>query len=208
MPSPVTENDGPRFEVKYPGVLSDKLVRRSAAPDDVALTLFVGGVRRSFAGSVMTISKMTIREGEWITRNASTAKFEKAVATVPLCWPVWRDPGAGRTDAADGGLTFLQGCWTVETNVIDDGLLSSGIAGLSPGDELKVGVMPVGHPWVGLNGLLPVNANATGTFFVVAHVEDVLSDGRAVVGNQNAHYFKTVTQVLTTLAPTTPAPTT
>lgn len=211
MPTPAIENDGPRFEVMYPAIGSNELVRRNAAPDDVALALFTGGVRRAFTGGVMTLSRMTVREGEWITRNSATAKFEKAVATVALCWPVWQDPGAppgGRTDSADGGLSFLQGLWTAGTNVIDDGLLSSGIDGLSPGDELKVGVMPSGHDYEGLTGLVPVDAYATGTFFVVAHVEEVLTGGRAVVTNQNAHYFKTVTQVLTTPAPTTVPPTT
>ena len=211
MPTPSTENDGPRFEVMYPAIGADNLVRRNAAPDDVAAALFVNGVRRSFAGAVMTLNRMLIREGEWVTKDPVTGLIVKAGPTIPMAWPVWQDPGApdgGRSDSADGGLTHLQGVWTVATNVINDGFLSAGISGLSPGDELKVGVMQVGHPFAGLSGLVPVNDEATGTFFVLAHVEEVRADGIAVISNAQAHYFKTVTQVLTTLAPTTPAPTT
>lgn len=211
MPTPAIENDGPRFEVMYPSFGHSQLIRRNAHPSDIAVTLYNNGVKRSFAGGVMTLERLNLREGEWVQRDTTTGLFGKAVATLPLTWPVWQDPGApdgGRYDSADGGFTYLGGRWSVATNVIDDGFLSEGITGLSPGDELKVGILPVGHPHAGLTGLVPVDDIATGTFFVVAHVEDVLSDGRAVVSNENAHYFKVITQVLTTLAPTTPAPTT
>ena len=157
------------------------------------------------------LKSMDIREGEWVMWDTVTGLLTKAVATLAAGFPVWQDPGApdgGRYDSADGGMTMLQGDWTATTNVIDDGFLSAGIAGLSPGDELKVGIMPVGHPYAGLTGLVPVDDAATGTFFVVAHVEQNLGNGLAIVNNYQAHYFKTVTQVLTTLAPTTPAPTT
>lgn len=196
----------PRFEVVFPSGLApevDPLYRPSAPVAEIGAALFVGGARRTFSGNVMSIAKLLVREGEWVTRNSVTGLFEKAIATRATAWPIWQDPGAGRTDSPEGGMTYLMGIWSAATNMIDDGLLSDGIGHLSPGDELKVGLLPAGHEFEGATGLLPVDANATGTFFVVAHVEEVIDDRVAIVGNQNAHYFKTVTQVLTTPAPTT-----
>lgn len=205
MPHTVTVQDaGPRFDIIYE---VDTWCRRNVEPDEIADALFENGVRRSFSHNVLTRNKVLVREGEWVTRDAS-GDLAKASSTRAPYWPVWQDPGSGRTDAPDGGVTIVEGKWVAITNMIDDGFDDDGIDGLQPGDELKVGVLGPLHDFAGKIGLVPVNDAETGTFFVVAHVEEVLANGYAVVTNQCANYKKTVTQALTSLPPTTPAPTT
>lgn len=206
--TPVVATDGPRFEVLY-GMPT--VVRRSAAADDIAAALFVGGAARTFVDNVMIQSTLAIREGEWVRIDPGTGKFVKAIPTQAPTWPVWQDPGSGRKDAAVGGLTFIQGHWTVATNMITDGFhdgdVEFSVEALVPGTELKVGTLPAAHRFAGAIGLVPINfddgvVDATNTFYVVAHVEQVIGDV-VVINNQLAGYKVTVTQPLTTVAPTT-----
>jgi len=205
MPQIVTVQDGgPRFLPLYE---TPTFTRINIPSDEIADALFESGARRSYAQNVMKMNKTTIREGEWVTRDASNDLI-RALPTRGPARPVWQDPGAGRTDFSDGGITAIEGKWVAITNMIDDGFDSEGIAGLQPGDELKVGALGPNHDYPGATGLVPVNDGETGTFLVVAHVEAVLANGFAVVSNQNANYLLTVTQVLTSLPPTTTVPTT
>lgn len=207
---PVVATDGPRFEILY-GVPT--IVRRSAVAEDVTAALFVGGAARSFVDNTMVQNGIIIREGEWIRVDASTQKWVKAIPTQAPSWPVWQDPGSGRFDAPVGGFTFIQGKWTVATNMITDGFhdgdVPFSVGGLVPGDELKVGSLPSAHQYAGAIGLVPINyddgvVDPTNTFYVVAHVERVYADANVVViNNEQAGYKVTVTQVLTTPAPTT-----
>ena len=218
--TPVVATDGPRFEVLY-GMPT--VVRRAAVAAELTATLFVGGVQRSFVDNVMVQNGITIREGEWIRVDPATGLYTKASPLQAGAWPVWQDPGAGRFDAPVGGITFLQGHWTVATNMITDGFHDNellpgtrefSVEGLRPGDELKVAVLPAEHRFAGMYGLAPINwddgvFDPTNRIFCVAHVEQVFrTENVVVISNQAANYPVTVTQVLTTPIPTTAPPTT
>jgi len=205
MPQYVThQDDGPRFRLLYE---TPTITRLNVEPGDIADAMFQNGARRSFSGNVLKMNNVLIREGEWVTTDASNDLI-KALATRGPARPIWQDPGAGRGDALDGGVTMIEGKWAAITNMIDDGFDDAGIGGLQPGDELKVGILGPLHAHAGATGLVPVNDAATGTFIVVAHVEAVLANGYVVVSNNVANYKVDVTQVLTSLVPTTAAPTT
>lgn len=213
--TPVVATDGPRFELLYG---APSVVRRSAPASDIASALFVNGAQRSFVDNVMVQNTINVREGEWVRYHPSTGLINKALPSYAPCWPVWQDPGAGRRDGAVGGLTFLQGHWTVATNMITDGFhdgdVEFSVNALVEGQELKVATLPAAHKYAGAIGLAPINwddgvVDPTARLYVVAHVERVFADKNVVViNNYQAGYPVTVTQVLTTLAPTTPAPTT
>jgi len=198
------QSDGPRFDVLYE---TSTFYRKNVPPDELADALFEGGVRRSFKQNVLKLHTVLVREGEWVTFDAA-GDLIKALPTRGPAWPVWQDPGAGRTDVIEGGVTLVEGRWVAITNMIDDGFDDDGIGGLQPGDELKVGALGPSHEFAGAQGLVPVNDAETGTFLVVAIVEAVLANGFAVVSNVTANYPRTVNQVLTSLPPTTAAPTT
>lgn len=210
MQQPVVATEGPRFEILY-GVPT--IVRRSAVAEDIAATYFVGGAARSFVDNTMVQNGITIREGEWIRVDPSTQKWVKGSPMQAPTWPVWQDPGVGRTDAPVGGISFIQGKWAAATNMITDGFHDGdaefSVEGLVPGQELKVGILPVAHKYAGKTALVPVNFDdgtwdPTNTFYVVAHVERVFADDNVViVNNEQGGYKVTVTQVLTTPAPTT-----
>ena len=205
MPYFVTvQDDGPRFELLYElrGV-----TRRNVEPEAIADALFENGARRSFGGGILKMNKVLVREGEWVTTDASNDAI-RALPTRGPAWPVWQDPGAGRGDAMDGGISKIEGKWVAITNMIDDGFDDVGVDGLQPGDELKVGALGPLHAFPGAQGLVPVNDAATGTFLVVAIVEAVLANGYVVISNANAGYRVAVTQILTSPVPTTTAPTT
>lgn len=212
---PFVATEGPRFEILYG---APTVVRRSAPAAGVAAALFVGGARNSFVDNVMVQNTIVIREGEWVRFHPGTALLNKAIPSAAPCWPIWQDPGVGRRDGAVGGVTFAQGHWSAVTNMITDGFHDGdaefSVEGLEEGAELKVATLPAAHKYAGAIALAPINwddgvVDATARVYVVAHVERVFADKNLVlITNQNAGYPVTVTQVLTTAAPTTPAPTT
>lgn len=171
----------PLFESVYPIVT---LTRRGFAPAEIADALKVNSGDRDFSDAIMTLNGLSVREGQWVARNGS-ALIAIASSTSPLSWPVWQDPGAGRTDSQTGGLTVLQGKWTVKTNVIE-------LTALAVQDELVVGTLGAGHavlPSTG-GGLVRLADQSSGAqHMVVAHVEKIESDG-VIITNQNAGYFK------------------
>lgn len=171
MPSPI-------FKSLYP-ILD--LVRRNFEPADVVDALKVNSGERDFSDNIMTLNGFSIREGTWVAPN-SAGKIALAASTSAPAWPVWQDPGAGRTDA-QGGITVLQGTWTIETNIID-------LTSLLVGDEVCVGALPGGHPVLPsmAAGLVRLAGLSSGTeHFVVAHVEKVLT-ASAVITNVTANY--------------------
>ena len=123
-------------------------------------------------------NKLLPREGEWLGRNPASGAWRKAIKTVSSAFPIFLDPGAGRTDH-EGGITILRGAGiqpiTVRTNMIgyvDDPL------NLRAGSELIVGALPSGHDFEGAIGLIPLNEQLGPTpYYVVAVVEEVLGDG-------------------------------
>lgn len=168
----------PIFKSEYP-ILD--LVRRNFEPADVVDSLKVNSGERDFSDNIMTLNGFSVREGTWLAPNAS-AKIALATSTSFPAWPVWQDPGAGRTDA-QGGITVLQGVWTVETNIID-------LDGLVVGDELSVGALPGDHPILPslAAGLVTTASLSAGTdHMVVAHVEKVKT-ATAVITNVAAGY--------------------
>jgi len=171
----------PIFESVYPIVT---LTRRNFTPSEIADALKVNSGDRDFSDNIMTLNGLSVREGQWVAKNVSNL-IAIASSTTPLSWPVWQDPGAGRTDAQTGGLTVLQGKWTVKTNVIE-------LTSLAVQDELVVGALSGGHAILpsAAGGLVRLADQSSGTqHMVVAHVEKVESDG-VIITNQNAGYFK------------------
>lgn len=172
MPAPI-------FESQY---ALPSLVRGNFAPAEIADALKVNSGDSDFTDSIMSLSGLTVREGQWVAKNGS-GLVALATSTSFLSWPVWQDPGIGRTDATTGGMTVLRGHWSCKTNVI-------GMTALAVGDELAVGTLGAGHavlPSAG-GGLVRLVGLGSGTdHMVVAHVEVVGAD-YAIVTNQNAGY--------------------
>jgi len=171
MPSPI-------FKSVYP--IMD-LVRRNFEPADVVDALKVNSGDRDFSDNIMTQPGFSVREGTWVSPN-SAGKIALATSTSKPAWPVWQDPGAGRTDA-QGGITVLHGTWTVETNIIN-------LTGLVVGDDLCVGALPGGHPVLPsmAAGLVRLATLSSGTsHLVVAQVEKINS-ATAVITNVTAGY--------------------
>lgn len=204
----VIQRDEPTFML-LPSV--DTIVRMVAPIDKIKATLFTGGARFSFVRNVRVPAQIEIETGEWIGIDQSTGLFAKASAAKALSWPVWQG-GANRYDLGEGGVTYVQGKWRVLTNMVDMGDYYRGR--LAVNDELVVGALPAAHAYVGKTGLVNLNDQVTGTYFVVAHVEDILKDsegnptGWVVINNYHAGYPRTLSSDSTTLAPTTAAPTT
>lgn len=168
----------PIFESLYP---LPTVVRRNFAPAEVVDSLKVNNGGRSFVDGVMIQNGITIREGQWVAYNGS-GKIALASSTSKPAWPVWQDPGIGRTDVIQGGITVLQGFWTCKTNVVS-------LTSLAAGDELCVGTLPGGHAVLpSQNGLVRLASLSSGTqHTVVAHVEKVGTD-HAIICNQQAGY--------------------
>lgn len=168
----------PIFESLYP---LPTLTRRNFEPAELVDSLKVNSGQRSFVDNVMVMNGITVREGQWVAYNGS-GKIALASSTSKPAWPVWQDPGIGRTDVKQGGITVLQGFWTIKTNVIN-------LTSLAAGDELSVGTLPGGHAVLpSQNGLVRTASLASGTqHTVVAHVEKVASD-HAIICNQQAGY--------------------
>lgn len=168
----------PIFESLYP---LPTLVRRNFEPADLVDALKVNNGQRSFVDNVMVMNGITVREGQWVAFNGA-GKIALATSTSRPAFPVWQDPGAGRTDVKQGGITVLQGYWTVKTNVVN-------LTGLAPGNELSVGTLPVDHPVLpSQNGLVKLTSLSNAVMHtVVAHVETVGAD-YATISNQAAGY--------------------
>lgn len=168
----------PYFESLYP---LPTLVRRNFEPADIVDALKVNSGQRSFVDNVMILNGITVREGQWVAFN-NQGKIALATSTSRPAFPVWQDPGAGRTDVKQGGITCLQGFWTVKTNVIS-------LTALAPGNELAVGTLPNDHPVLpSQNGLVKLTGLSNAVqHTVVALVEQVGSD-YAIIGNQGAGY--------------------
>jgi hypothetical protein len=168
----------PYFESLYP---LPTLVRRNFEPADLVDALKVNSGQRSFVDNVMILNGITVREGQWVAFNGG-GKIALATSTSKPAWPVWQDPGAGRTDVKQGGITVLQGFWTVKTNVIE-------LTALAPGNELAVGTLSGGHPVLPSQvGLVKLTSLSTGVqHTVVACVEQVGAD-YAIISNQAAGY--------------------
>jgi len=171
MPSPI-------FESVYPIL---ELVRRNFEPSEVVDSLKVNSGERDFSDNIMTLNGFSVREGTWLSPNAQS-KMALATSTSLPAFPVWQDPGAGRTDA-QGGITVLQGVWTIRTNVIN-------LVGLAVGDELSVGALPANHPVLPsmAAGLVRLATLAAGSqHLVVAHVEKI-EPATALITNVTANY--------------------
>ena len=165
----------PKFEVETPLEL---IMRWAARADQLTAVLFEGGKRYIFDENVKVESKLLPREGEWLGRDPSTGKWRKAVSTVPSAFPVFLDPGAGRTDH-EGGIALLR-CGglpsiTARTNMIG---FNDNEGNLRAGSELITGPLPTGHDFEGAIGLLPLSEDVGPTErYVVAVVEEVLGAG-------------------------------
>lgn len=171
----------PIFESRY---ALPSLVRGNFAPSEIADALKVNSGDADFTDSIMTLTGLSVREGQWVAMNGA-GLVALATSQSPLAWPVWQDPGIGRTDANQGGMTVLRGNWSAKTNVIE-------MTGLTVGDELAVGTLSAGHavlPSTGGGLVRLASLSSLTTHMVVAHVEKVGSD-YAYVTNQNAGYFK------------------
>lgn len=207
------QTDVPTFTLLYS---VDTVARRVAPPDRLAAALFVGGSKFTFQRNVRIPSKVDVETGEWLGIAQATGLFDKAVSSVALAWPVWQG-GANRNDLGEGGITFLQGIWTALSNMVDVGDWNRGEIAIQ--DELIVGELPAEHEYAGRIGLVNLNDQATGSYFVVAHVQDVYynvdengdpttPNGWVVLSNQNAGYRRTLATDSTTVGPTTLPPTT
>lgn len=168
----------PIFESLYP---LPTVVRRNFEPADLVDALKVNSGQRSFVDNVMILNGITVREGQWVAYNGS-GKIALATSTSKPVWPVWQDPGAGRTDVKQGGITVLQGIWTCKTNVLN-------LTALVVGGELAVGTLSGGHPVLpSQNGLVRLESLSNAVMHtVVAHVEKIGSD-YAIISNQQAGY--------------------
>jgi len=165
----------PKFEIETPLEL---LHRWAARADQLAAVLYENGTRFNFDDNVKVENKLLPREGEWLGRNPSSGIWRKAVATVPSAFPIFLDPGAGRTDH-EGGITILRGAGiqpiTARTNMIG---WADNVLNLRAGSELVVGALPAGHDFEGAIGLIPLAEKLGATkYCVVAVVEEVLGDG-------------------------------
>lgn len=172
----------PVFNLIYP---LPTVVRRNVPPAEIADALKVNSGSREFSDHIMALNGLSVREGQWVTRNSS-GLIVLATSTNAIAWPVWQDPGAGRTDGREGGMTIIQGTFSARTNVINT-------TAIAVNDELCVGTLPGGHavlPSAG-GGLVRRATLAGGTqHMVVAHVEKVYADGTVQITNQNTGYFK------------------
>jgi len=188
----------PKFEIETP---LEKLFLWTARADQLASALFEGGTKYTWDDNVKVENKLLPREGEWLGRNPSSGVWRKAVKTVPSAFPVFLDPGAGRTDH-EGGLALVRGAGiqpiTARTNMIgyvDDPL------NLRAGSELIVGALPVGHDFAGAIGLIPLNEQVGATeYYVVAVVEEVLGAGMYRVTTVS---YWSGTETATSVPPTT-----
>ena len=188
----------PKFEIETP---LEKLFIWTARADQLGAVLFEGGVRYTFDDFVKVESKLLPREGEWLGRNPASGQWRKSVSAIPSAFPIFLDPGAGRTDH-EGGLALLRGAGiqpiTARTNMIgyNDNPLN-----LRAGSELIVGSLPTGHDFEGAIGLLPLSEDAGPTErYVVAVVEQVLGDGMYRI--TTVSYFASAASV-TSVPPTT-----
>lgn len=168
----------PFFESLYP---LPTVVRRNFEPADIVDALKVNAGQRSFVDNVMIMNGITVREGQWVAYN-SGGKIALATSTSKPSFPVWQDPGAGRTDVKQGGITVLQGFWTCKTNVTET-------TSLTIGNELAVGTLGGGHPVLpSQNGLVRLESLSNAVMHtVVAHVEKIGPD-YVIISNQAAGY--------------------
>lgn len=207
------QTDVPTFTLLYS---VDTVARRVAEPARLSAALFTGGAKFSFVRNVRIPSKVDVETGEWLGIAQATGLFAKAASDKALAWPVWQG-GANRNDLGEGGITFLQGIWTALSNMVDVGDWNRGY--IAPQDELIVGTLPAAHTYTGRTGLVNLNDQAAGSYFVVAHVQDVYwsvdengdpttPNGWVVLNNQNAGYRRTLASDSTTVGPTTLPPTT
>lgn len=199
------QNDGPVFVTQRS--VAQGCVRRNFGPERFSAVLFTDGARYTFSNNVRVPSLVDVESGEWVGFDPSTGKLRKAVATVAPAWPVFQG-GSKRFDLGEGGLTVLEGIWEALTNMVDTGDWQHGF--IRVGDELVVGTLPAAHPESGRTGLINYNDKGAGSFYVVAHVEDIYLDadteepnGWVVVNNVNAGYHRTKASAATTAAPTT-----
>ena len=153
--------------------------RRGLSPDKIVDALKVNSGNRSFPNNTMVVNGFTAREGEWLAPD-SAGKWAYASDMDRIARPLWQDPQE-RWDS-EGGVTILQGPWTVKTNMVD-------LAGLAVGDELVVGTLDVAHPAVPSgNGLVQLATKSAGAMHtVVAIVEEIGSD-YAIITNVGAGY--------------------
>lgn len=153
--------------------------RRGLSPDKIVDALKVNSGQRSFPNNTMVVNGFTAREGEWLSPDGS-GKWAYASDMDRIARPLWQDPQE-RWDS-EGGVTVIQGPWTVKTNMVD-------LAGLAVGDELVVGTLDVAHPAVPSgNGLVRLATKSAGAMHtVVAIVEEIGSD-YAIITNVGANY--------------------
>jgi len=167
----------PTFEV-LSGL--NQIWRRGLSPDKIVDSLKVNSGARSFPYNTMVVNGFTAREGEWLSPDGS-GKWGYSASSDRIARPLWQDPQE-RWDS-EGGVTLLQGPWTVKTNMVD-------IALVAVGDELCVGTLDVAHPavpsGVGLVGLATLAAGSLHT--VVAIVEEIGSD-YVIITNVGAGYI-------------------
>lgn len=198
------QNDGPTFVTDRS--LAQQ-IRRNFGPERLSNALFTDGKPFTFVRNVKVPSFVNVESGEWLGIDPGTGKIRKAVATLAPVWPVFQG-GSTRYDLGEGGLTVLQGIWEALTNMIDVGDWRRGFIRVQ--DELIVGVLPAEHPQAGRVGLVNWNDQAIGSYYVVAHVEDIFLDaltmepnGWVIVNNVNANYLRDKADNATTAAPTT-----
>jgi len=167
----------PKFEIETP---LEMLHLWGARADQLNAVLFEGGARYTFDENVKVESKLLPREGEWLGRDPATGKWRKATNLIPSCFPIFLDPGAGRTDH-EGGIAIVRGGGiqpiTARTNMIG---YADNVLNLRAGSELVVGALPVGHDFAGAIGLVPLAEQLGGGAvmrYVVAVVEEVLGGG-------------------------------
>jgi len=115
----------PTFEV-LSGLAS--IWRRGLSPDKVVDALKVNSGARSFPNNTMVVNGFTAREGGVALPGrlgqVGVQRVERPHRPPPVAGP------QERWDS-EGGVTIIQGPWTVKTNMVD-------LAGLAAGDELCV----------------------------------------------------------------------
>lgn len=177
---------------------TDRVHLWGARADQLGVALFQGGARFSFDENVKVESPILVREGEWLGRNTD-GKWRKAVSTAPSAYPVFLDPGAGRTDH-EGGVSLIHaGVLTADTNMIG----AEDEAWLVPQTELVAGALPTGHDFEGSIGLVPLAEASGGATdrWVCAIIQEVLGGGMYRIST--CGYWSEPDNVPTTIPPTT-----